>query len=162
MIITDISPKVRALADRLAVVPVGESISFAALSGVAGEDITIRRHLLHSAIRIVQRESGAIFTNERGKGYRRLTAESIPGIGVYARARIRSTARRGSRAITDGLQFQNDVPEPIKLRATAELAALGLVEHLSRDRAVAQRAEPRSPEAVADVVRATLKAAGWA
>ncbi len=66
------------------------------------------------------------------------------------------TARKASKAIVAGIKGANDVPESVRLRASAELAVLGLVEHLSRDKQMARHEAEPAPEAVAEVARTTM------
>lgn len=153
---TALSPQVRRIADTFLSTSVGALVSYAALSDAAGQDVTDRRHWITTALRVAQREAGAVFVNERNVGYRRLTTEELPGVGFSSRKHIRSTARRASKAIIAGLRGSNAVPEPVKARATTELAVLGLVEHLSRNQQVAKHEAEPSPERVGEVARTTM------
>ena len=71
---------------------------------------------------------------ERGQGYRRLKPEEIITIGQTARARIRGTARRGARSIAAGVSGANDIAAPVQRAILAEQTALGLLEHMARDK----------------------------
>jgi hypothetical protein len=156
MIDTSLSPQVRRLADRLIGTSIGALASYGALSDAVGQDVLRRRHWITTALRVAQREAGAVFVCEKNVGYRRLTVEEIPGVGFTSRKHIRSTARRASRAIVAGLTGSNSVPESVKLRASTELAVLGLVEHLSSNRQVVKHEAEPSPERVGEVARTTM------
>ena len=156
MIAFDLSPQVRSVADRLIATPIGELVTHEALSDAVGQNVLDRRHWLQSGLRVAQREAGAVFVSERGIGYHRLKTEDLPGVGVATRRHIRVSARRASKSIVAGLRVANDVSEPVKRQATAELATLGLVEHLSRDKQVARHETEPAPEAVAEVARTTM------
>ena len=161
MIATDISPDTRALADKLAEVPRGERISLKALTAVISRNIVEHRHLLYSAFRIVERETGAVFACERGSGYRRLTPEEIPSLGSTARSRVRHIARRGRKSIAAGIEGANDMPDNARRRALQEMSALGVLEHVSRDKSLPDiKEDASSPLPVAAAAKAFLKKIG--
>jgi hypothetical protein len=153
---TDISPRVRALADHLATASVGQTLTWPHLSAVAGADVTQHRHILYSAFKIAQRESGAVFSTERGVGCRRLAADEMHHVGKRARDHIRRTARRSVKAIIAGVRGANDITDEAKLKANAELASLGLIEHMARDRQTVELLKTAAPEQAADVNREML------
>lgn len=159
MISTEISADVAALVDALKSVPVGSTISYAEMTAAIGRKITDHRHLIHSALRIVARDHGAVFANDRGAGYTRLDTASLPNVGVAARGRIRRKARSAAKTIKYGMSRANDVSPETQRKVNAELSVLGLVEHLSRD----DKAEPADahslrPEPVAIVAQRLLGA----
>lgn len=162
MLITELSTEARVLADRLAEVPHGELIPLSAISETLGRDITRCRHILYSALKVVQRETGASFAVERGKGYRRLGAEDAPAtIGNATRARIRNQARRGGAAIRSAVAHSNNLSPDVARRANAEMNALGLLEHIARDRNVTQAAKTADrPATVAEAGRDFLARIG--
>lgn len=162
MVPNEVSAEVRRVIDRLALVPFGALVTVPDLQAATGLDLRRRRHLLYSALRVLQRESGAVFAGERGAGYRRLSAELAPGvIGSTARARIRGTARRGMRAIDATVKHANHLPPDAQRRANAERAALGLIEHIARDRPVMETAATASrPLSVAEAARGFLTGMG--
>lgn len=159
--IFEISPDTRALADRLATVPHGSTITYHELSGVIGRDINKCRHLLYSAMDIARKEVGAVFGVVVGKGYERITLEKAPAIGHTARRHIRHTARQASKKMAATIAKANDVPNDVRLRINTELSALGLVEHMSQDRNVKPRdSMQNAPEPVAKAAKAFLEIIG--
>lgn len=136
MIATDMSADTRRIADTLSEVPRGETIAWDQLSGIISRDILLSRHILYSAMRVAERESGAIFASERGKGYRRLAPDEIVKIGQTARRRIRSMARHGARTINAGTAGANDLSAEMTRAILSEQSALGLLEHLARDKSL--------------------------
>lgn len=162
MIQTEMSADTRALADMLAATPVGEVATLAAMSETIGRDITTCRHLLAAARRIAQREHGAVFVTDRGIGYRRLPAEEVARVvGSSARQHVRRTAGRAKRALIAGTNSANDLRPDVQRRLAAEISAMALLEHISRDTTVKPAADaPLKPTPVAVTARAFL--AGFA
>tara|TARA_R110000868_G_C10969754_1_gene769590 strand:+ start:1030 stop:1524 length:495 start_codon:yes stop_codon:yes gene_type:complete len=134
MIATDLHHDTRIIADCLAATPHGALVTKGEISDAIGREIDHCVWLLYSAIRIVERENGAVFACVRGKGYRRLTAEELARIGQTARARIRGTARRGMKSMTAGVSAINDLAPDLMRKVLAEQSSLGLLEHIARDR----------------------------
>ncbi len=137
MIATDISADTRRLADLLAEVPRSGVITFGTMSGAIGRDVLEFRHLIYGALRVAEREFGAVFASERGTGYRRLPPDEIVRIGQTARARIRRTARSGARSLTAGMTGANDIDPAMRRRILSEQTTLGLLEHIARDKNLA-------------------------
>lgn len=162
MITTEISAEARAVADLLAACPSGEVITFAAMSAAIGRDILARRHVITTARRVAEREAGAVFTIERRTGYRRLDATRIADVvGTAARAHIRRTARRSVKSLSEGTRRLNDLPPDVQRKVAAEMSALGLIEHIARDKTVKPAANaPTKPQPVAVAARALLAALG--
>lgn len=148
----------RTLADRLLAVPVGETITLPEIGRTLGRDISQCRHLLYTALRIVRREAGAIFVCKPRIGYQRLSAEAVAEtVGTHARARVRRTARRARVAIEAGIQHNNALPPEVQRRASAEISAFALLEHLARDATVKPKEDaPLTPEPVAATARRLL------
>lgn len=148
MINTEISPDVAALVETLCAVSPGDTITYAALSSVIGRDVCHVRHLLNSAQRIAAREHGAVFGNDRGVGYKRLTTAQLPHVGSWARSKVRRSARKAAKLIRYGSDRANALEPETQRKLNAELSALALIEHIAGDKAASpapvhdQRAEP--------------------
>lgn len=138
MIATDMSAETRALADLLNAVPRGQIMSLGAIERATGKTIERCRSTLYSAMRVAERETGAVFACERRAGYRRLTPEEIVRIGQTARARIRGTARRGARSIAAGIAGANEIEPAAYRKILAEQSSLGLLEQIARDKNIVQ------------------------
>ena len=164
MITTEISADARAIADLLIACPVGEVVTFAAMSTAIGRDIRARRHVISTARRVAEREEGAVFTIERHAGYKRLDAARVADvIGTTTRAHIRRAARRSVKSLHEGTKRVNDLPPEVQRKVAAEMSALGLIEHIARDKAAAPAADgPLKPQPVAVTARAVLSALGGA
>jgi hypothetical protein len=132
----------RKLADKLLTVPFGGTVTWAQLSAVIKADATKLRWRVASAQRLAQREGGIVLVSLRGIGFRRITVDRLaPDVGGTSRAKIRRTARRGNKAIAAGLAAANDIDNPTHLAALSEQTALGLLEHLAKDRQLPQLRE---------------------
>jgi hypothetical protein len=155
----ELSADARRLAEALAGFPIGYLVSHAQLTRLLGRDVATCRHVLYRAMRVVQREHGAIFASVHGKGYRRLSTEGlVETVGSHARSRIRGTARRAALTLRDGVRAANDVTPAAQRKASAELAVLGMIQHMARDRTVERlEASARPPESVASTARAMLR-----
>lgn len=160
MLIHEISPEVRAVAELLMKCQPNEIVTFDEMSAAIGRSIFKRRHIIVSARRVAERENGAVFTSERSIGYKRLEAIAVADVvGTSARAHIRKSARRGVRSILHGTRRANDLPPEIQRKVAAEMSTLGLIEHISRDSNVKPNAEaPTKPQPVAVTARALLDA----
>lgn len=160
MIQTELSADTRAIADLLAATPIGQTVTFAALSQAIGRDIAARRHILAAARKVAQREVGAVFVATPRIGYRRLAAEEAARvIGSAARQHIRRTAGRARKAIAAGTAGANDLAPDVQRRIAAEVSALALIEHISRDAAVKPAdSAPTKPTPLAVTARAMLAA----
>lgn len=134
MLITDLSPDARVIADILIACPVGEIVTHNALSNAIARDITRYRYILYTAMRVAQREAGAVFVTMRGQGYRRLEAVKIADtVGQSARKHIRRTAGRARRTMMAGTARMNDMKPEDQRKLAAEISAMALIEHVSRD-----------------------------
>lgn len=134
MLHTELSADARTLADMLIACPIEDVITHDAMSSAIGRDVTLCRHVLATARRVALREVGAFFTAERSVGLRRVSAERATEIiGPNARKHIRKTAGKARRSLIAATETANDLPDDAMRRRAAEISALGLLEHISRD-----------------------------
>lgn len=127
-----LSPETEALLAALKDVPIGGEITYRAMSALIGRDVTAAaRSKLVSARRICLRDHGIAFTVVRGTGLRRIRPDEAPDMGATARTRIRSTARRTSRAIKSVVGASNGLEPEAQRRASAEISALGLLAEVA-------------------------------
>lgn len=141
-----ISPETAALRAALLDVPLGGEISYAALSQISGRDVTGGgRGTLTSARNIAMRDNGAAFETVRGRGLRRIGAEDVADLGRAARRKIRRASRRGMTNMAAVSAATNGLPAAAQRAMTAEMASLGLIEHISRDKPTAALAAEDAP-----------------
>ncbi len=161
MIAMEINADTRRIADTLAATRVGETITLDHLTREIRRDIRRNRHIIYGAMRVVEREVGAVFACERGIGYRRLKANELALIGQTARARIRRTARRGAKTIAAGSVFANDLSNQERRKILAEQSSLGVLEHLARDKSLPDVAPTETrPLSIVATAQAFLAAIG--
>jgi hypothetical protein len=160
MLIHELSPEVRAVAELFMRCQPGEVVTFPEMSAVIGSSIFARRYIITSARRVAEREAGAVFTSERSIGYKRLEASAVANVvGSSARSHIRKSARRGVKAIIEGTRRVNDLAPDVQRKVAAEMSALGLIEHIARDSNVKPGPEASTkPQPVAVTARALLAA----
>ena len=151
-----LSPDRRLLADAFKAVPVGETLSFDAMSETLGAPILTRRYLIPGAIKLAAQETGAIFASVRGVGYMRLPPADAHLIGASSRRRIRRGARRAATLIEAAIQKANDVDDGARRRAFTEVSHLGLIQHIARDASAPVLSRPDAPEPVAATARQFL------
>jgi hypothetical protein len=157
MIPNELSADAAALVDRLLAVSVGSTVTYADMSAAIGRDVRHCRHVAHAAFRVLRRD-GVIFAAVRGVGYRRLeTGRIIETVGRDARRSIGRKASRASKALTAATRGINDLLPEQQRRLAAEVSALGLLAHLSRETTVAPKdTHPTKPTPVAVTARRLL------
>lgn len=153
---SQISADVRALADALVATPVGDVIGFESLSEAIGTDIRARRYLLHQAMRVANKEVGALFSSVRGEGYKRLPSEDAALVGGHARHRIRKIGKLASVKMERALEVANDISDSARKDALSEISVLGLVRHIASDKS-RQSVNPESrPQPIAITMRGMM------
>jgi hypothetical protein len=129
-----IGPETKALLTALIETPLGETVTYAALSERLGRDVTgPARGLLTSARHIAARDHGAVFRPERGVGLVRLTPDEAADIGATARRRIRTGARRATGKMAALAHHSNGLSPDAYRRMNREIAQLGVIEMVSAD-----------------------------
>lgn len=116
-------------------VPVGELLTYDAITEIIGAPAKEKRFLILAAIQKINKDTGALFVPVTRVGYRRLPASESYIIGVNTRSKIRRSARRTGQRIINAIRGVNDMPRENLLRANREIAMLGLIEHVSSERA---------------------------
>lgn len=142
------------LAKKLAEVSIGGVIEYAALSGVAGRDITGRyNYLLQSAREKAEKELGCLFEAVRGVGIKRLAASESPEVGLGILRRIRRGARRGVSRL--GRLSTNSLSETENKRVIAYssmLGAIGMMADGNKARTIAAVVDPAKPVPPTDIL----------
>lgn len=161
IISTNIAPEVRALAERLKETTVGSIVTYDALSAAIGREVRENRYLLQRALEVVRDECGALFGNVARTGYQRIPSADAYKIGALGRARIRKKAARSAKSIASALSTANDMPNEARLKATQELAALGLIQQMARDNNLPKPTEDVTrPMSVAEAARQFVERMG--
>ena len=151
------SPDTRAVADALLAVPVGETITYAAMSKALGANIKARWWICPAAIKLANREAGAIFTNIRRVGYQRMAAENAAAVGATARSHIRRIASRSATTMGNAIQFANDLPEKARVHIAAEMSSMALLSHITKEAQVKTIPPSQTPQPVAFTLSALVQ-----
>jgi len=116
----------------LLALPIGQTLSYAAMSEQLGRDVTERRWLLGRAIRQAEDDSGGLFATSRGEGIQRLTSNRVADAGLSTIQKIRRTARRGHVRLS-GVRA-NDLPLTEQQRLLAHRSMLGAIASIADGR----------------------------
>lgn len=126
--------KIAALMEALEELSPGETITYRALSKVAGEDVTGGSWLLQAALRKSEKKTGAVYDNVHAVGYQRLHAKDLPGVGKKANTRVRRVARKART------RFENVRANDLSPGELATLSAyrshFGMLESIAREQSV--------------------------
>lgn len=124
-----------ALIARLEKLEMEDSVTYSALSEVAGCDVQgIGRGYLTSARNILQRERGMVFDAVRGEGIKRLNDDGIVSTGDRSVNRIRRESTRGVRRLSK-VVFDKISPEN-RTRFNALASCLGMLRHVTKSKSI--------------------------
>lgn len=157
--IFDIHPDTLALKKALEAVSVGATIQWASLSQAIGREARNCKHLLYSAMRMAERDSGAVFSNERNVGYKRLKPEDAHTVGAHFRGVVRRRGKRAHKSMVAVASRTNDMSRDAQMKLSREISAAALLRELARDKAVERTAKPDddlSPLPVAETAKRML------
>lgn len=111
--------------------PIGEVITYRAVSDAIGRDIQIKaRYLLQAAIRVAEKETGARYACVHHIGIKRLPVEEIPSIGTACVGKIRRAAQRGIKRLSG---VRENAPPIVQKQINAQCAQLGAVALIARN-----------------------------
>lgn len=161
MISVELHKNTRQIADALIAVPYGGLITYDEMSEIIHRDIRRKRAIIYSAMKVAQRESGALWKRVTRVGYCRLTSDEIPDVGQTARVGIRKKAHRSQKSILAAISVVNDLKPEVHRRSLIEMGVLGTLEHLSRDRNLPTLSEKATlPPSAAETARQLLQSLG--
>lgn len=121
---------IRALADFLAALPVGEVATYAQLSQTIGRNVQKGAgYILAAARDVVEKEAGAIFGTIHRVGVKRLTGQEAIGVGAQTGRKIKRAARRGISRL--GRIRDNSLSDDDRRKINAYTAQLGAVAMLA-------------------------------
>lgn len=125
----ELSIDTRLLYDHLRKTPIGETVSFDALSEVTGAPVHGSTSSLQSAIRRLQSIDGRIFASVRGVGYQRLSDVGI----VRSTESARDTLRRRASRMIKRLACVEDfgaLPKELQVKHNASMSMFGAIAHM--------------------------------
>lgn len=150
--------RVRRLADTLSACSIGKLVTFSQLTKAIKVEILAHRYLLPQAFRLINEETGAVFRSVRGVGYERLPQNEAHGRGRAARTKARRLFKREVKTINNAVRYANDLSQDDMKRAYTELTHLGLLQHLTYDRAAPKVPEGALPLDPGHAAKETLEA----
>jgi hypothetical protein len=143
------------LSQRLAELPVGETVIYQHLNKLAGCNLQNgSRHLLQRAIAHSEKELGCIFECVRAVGIKRLNAADAPEIGLAAIRGVRRKAKRGARRL--GQINSNSLSDAERKRTIAYSSLLGTIAMMAdgnRARTIAAVVDPAKPIPPKDILQ---------
>lgn len=129
------------LVDKLHAVSAYGMITHEEIAETIGKRTSSPDAIKNAAFRIAASQSGIVFENVRGVGYRRISPGEVHRVGVQARQSIRGKAKRGAHKITAVLsQKSNSMSNGERIKAFAEVGLLGMIK-LAAGRGAIKRAE---------------------
>ena len=132
----EVSLETRLLTDALLDAPVGEVVTFAALSEKVGYDTHGGDPRLQSALRRAFSMQDAVFSSVRGVGYKRLNDDEKITSVATARDRARRASKREMRKLAT-VEFDSLSPE-MKVRHNAEMTMMNALHLFGKDSSVAK------------------------
>lgn len=118
----------------LAVVAVGEMLSYDVMTEAIGRDVQNgARHILKSACLRLLRDQQMVFAPVWGQGIKRLDDIGIVGTGVSTLKRVHNLARRGARTLA-AVQDFNALPNETKVKHNLMAAQLGMLSQITSGR----------------------------
>lgn len=131
----ELSADTRLLLQRLKKVPMGETITYDALTAEIGKKVSGATPALQSARRVLMRDDQTVFSPIRGVGLQRLNDEAIVSATEANRDAIRRKAKKAAREVTC-VQDYNALPPAKQLRHTAALSVFTAIAEMASDRGV--------------------------
>ena len=158
--IPQLSTDVSVLAARLATVPEGSSVTYEEISEWTGRDIAGKsRHVLTSALKILERERGICFETVWGEGVRRVDiASGALNCARSSTRRIRRSARRTERRLAR--LSERGIEDPAAASEVAMRRSLLAIVDLTtspRGQDALTGAQTDSPLTAAEACRALLE-----
>ena len=152
---------VKTLVERMSKTPISETIGYRELTQLIGRDVTVHRHLIESARRILMREHNMVFRCVMNEGYKRLDdATVVSTVNNDRKKKIRSQARFAVRELSsvnyDSLDRQKQIQH------NTGMAMFGVVIH-STDASAVKKLEKQIANSGGKLdVKGTLQLIGWA
>ena len=131
--IAEISVDTQLLVERLRKVGVGETISYAELTGTISRDVQgSARGNLYTARRTLQRDDNVVFGVVVGEGMKRLNDSEIVSTATSDRVGIRRRSRRAARRLACVQDFDS-LPSEAKIRHQAAISLFGVISAIARN-----------------------------
>lgn len=134
----------------------GELVTYEQLEGMLGRDPRLHRAAIHSALRIVQNETGKVFECEAKLGYRCLDDAQIVGSTQSIRERQHRLTRKALKRL--GVVRTDKLPDDKRTEYYTALSIQGAMHHVTTAKAQAAIASKVNGSTQQLAVAMTLKA----
>ncbi|MFN3891955.1 MAG: hypothetical protein ACK4MV_16290 [Beijerinckiaceae bacterium] len=153
----EMSADARLLRQRLALVKIGEVISYDDLGKEISKHVSGAFPALHTARRSLLNNDGYVFAVIRGEGLKRLSDEEIVSASDQDVNRIRRTAKRGARKLASVADYSS-LSNAAQLRHTTRLSVMTAVAHMASSKGIEKLEEPAKGRAKELPISETLAA----
>jgi hypothetical protein len=146
--------KIELLAGLLETLPIGQVLTYSAMSGKIGTDVQASYWLLKAAREKAEKNLGCLYEPERGIGIRRLESATAPEVGLSAIGKVRRIAKRSAKRLAR--LNTNSLSEPEQRRVigyTAMLGAIATVADGRRAQVIGAIVDPVKPIPPASILR---------
>lgn len=116
---------IETIARKLGEMSIGTTLNYEVLTALIGREVRSHRHLLISARKQVEQETGALFEIVRDVGIKRLTADETADVGLGVIRKVRRAARRGVDRL--GRVRVNDMDREAANKVIAHRSQLGAI-----------------------------------
>lgn len=159
MLIQQIDPEVRTIADLMAKTTIGATLTYDEISAALGRDCRTRdRYKILVAKKMGEEQSGIIFETQYDVGYRRLPGAELAKIGSAGLKVIRNKAKTSIKTMTLGMSAANDLPPDEYRKQLQFLSSLNLIAELAREKNLPQIEKEEGPLPYAVTARMFLEA----
>lgn len=151
---------VQKLVERMKQTPCGEIAGYRELSQLIGRDVTVHRHLVDSARRILLRVDNMVFRCVMNEGYKRLEdAQVVDVVSVDRRKRARRQMKLAVRELST--VDYDKLPPPQQTKHNVGMAMFGVMLQASSASSMKKLQEKVANAGGKIDVDGTLKLVGW-
>jgi len=116
----------------LSAAPIGQTLSYAAMTVAIGRDVKDRPWIMIAARKEVEKETGGLFETVRGIGVQRLPSAKIPDAGLHTLRKLRKCAKRGAERLAN--VRVNDLSNTERQQVIAYRSQLGAISLIADGR----------------------------
>jgi hypothetical protein len=158
--IGEASNDVRALVESMSKTPINETVGYHELTQLIGRDVTVHRHLIESARRILMRDHNIVFRCVMNEGYKRLDdATVVSTVNNDRKKKIRQQARFAVRELSS-VNYEN-LDRQKQVQHNTGMAMFGVVIHSTDANSVKKLGNHIANSGGKLDVKGTLQLIGW-
>lgn len=125
----------RLLYSLLSKAEIGETVTYAAMTGQLGRSVTGADSYLQSALRMIERDEEMVFASVRGVGYKRLSDRDIANtVGDNALTRIRKMSRKAAKTLT--IAKDENLSNDERIKRNTGLSFMGALHHMTKPKQI--------------------------